>query len=83
MSTLPPRTFRFIKYNYCFTKHVCSLKKVCNLSYVSVLVTVQCVKLVGFSILSRTVYTIITEQILLRVEVGHAFSPRIITSQSL
>ncbi len=53
-----------------------------NLSNAAVLVTVQCVKLIGFSILSRSIFTIITEQILLDVEVIFVFS-QIVFIQSL
>lgn len=42
------------------------------LSNVAVLITIQCVKLKGFSIPS--IFTIITEQVLLHVEVILAFS---------
>lgn len=54
-----------------------------NLSDTAILVTVQCVKLIAFSILSGTVFTIIiTEPIPLNVEVILAFS-QIIFFQNL
>lgn len=60
------------QHNHCFTvKTVCSLV-LSNLSDVAVLVSVQCVKLIRFSILSR-IFPNIPEQVLLNVRVILAF----------